>query len=78
MTYFYHQRVNFTLTPRKGEYLVFKDAASPESASVTSCILPVPSKSTAGVYIFRSVYGHIVVGPTNVEQKNRCGGHTPT
>ena len=67
------QRVQFTLTPGKGEYLVFKDDSemTPDPASFTSCLVPVPSKRTAGVYIFKSVYGHTVVGPTNIEQKDR-------
>ena len=61
--------MNFTLNPGKGEYLVFKDDS--KEASFTSCAVPVPSKRTAGVYIFKSVYGHTVVGPTNVKQKDR-------
>ena len=34
-------------------------------------IVPVPTKLTAGVYIFRSISGHTVVGPTNIRQESR-------
>ena len=67
------QRVNFNLTPGKGEYLVFRDDSegTPDPASFTSCLVQVPTKKTAGLYVFKSVYGHTVVGPTNVKQKDR-------
>ena len=38
---------------------------------VKGTVVPVPSKQTAGVYIFQSVYGHTVVGPTNVRQASK-------
>ena len=34
-------------------------------------VTQVPSKSYAGLYIFKSVYGHYVVGPTNVTQQSK-------
>lgn len=34
-------------------------------------VVPVPTKKTAGVYVFRSISGHTVVGPTNVLQDSR-------
>ena len=40
---------------------------------VRGTIVPVPSKQTAGVYIFQSVYGHTVVRPTNVRQASKGG-----
>lgn len=65
--------MNFTLTPGKGEYLVFKDntEATPNPVSLTTCLVQLPTKETAGFYVFKSVYGHTVVGPTNVKQKDR-------
>ena len=38
---------------------------------VKGTVVPIPSKQTAGVYIFQSVYGHTVVGPTNVRQTSK-------
>ena len=38
---------------------------------VKGTVVPIPSKQTAGVYIFQSVYGHTVVGPTNVRQASK-------
>ena len=38
---------------------------------VNGTVVPIPSKQTAGVYIFKSVYGHIVVGPTNIKQEDK-------
>ena len=38
------------------------------ATSSTRPLVPVPSSQTAGLYIFPTVYGHTVVGPTNVLQ----------
>lgn len=62
------QNVNFKVTPGKGEYLIFRDI---NRGAVRGCVVPIPSKTTAGVYIFKSVYGQIVVGPTNVSQEDK-------
>ena len=34
-------------------------------------VTQVPTKTYAGLYIFKSVYGHYVVGPTNVLQDSK-------
>ena len=54
--------------PARGEYLVFD---SDQRDVVKGTVVPIPSKQTAGVYIFQSVYGHTVVGPTNVRQASK-------
>lgn len=59
---------NFSVVPSKGEYLVF---SSDNQDIVNGTVVPIPSKQTAGVYIFKSVYGHIVVGPTNIKQEDK-------
>ena len=56
--------------PARGEYLVFD---RDQRDVVRGTIVPVPSKQTAGVYIFQSVYGHTVVRPTNVRQASKGG-----
>lgn len=34
-------------------------------------VAPLPSKTTAGVYVFSSLYGNVVVGPTNEYQESK-------
>lgn len=63
----------FTLTPRKGQFLVFDKAAS---ELVSSIILPVPTKTTKGVVICRTVFGNVLVGPTAEDQENRTDAST--
>ena len=60
--------VSFRVTPGKGEYLVFDDK---KQRGVCGTVVPIPSKQTAGIYVFRSVWGHVVVGPTNVPQQDK-------
>ena len=61
--------VNFRVTPGKGEYLVFEDLSL--NGIVHGTVVPFPSKQTAGVYVFRSVWGHVVVGPTNIKTEDK-------
>ena len=42
--------MHFTVSPAKGEYLVF---SGPSEATLRTPVVPVPSKQTAGVYVFR-------------------------
>ena len=53
--------------------------AGDQAGVVRGAIVPVPNKQTAGVYIFQSVYGHTVVGPTNIRQtsKERFSKNSP-
>ena len=60
----------FRITPGKGEYLVF-DSRPGENAVVKSLVVPVPSAVTAGVYVFSSLYGNVVVGPTSAAQRSK-------
>ena len=50
-----------------GEFIVFEGGDD----IVKTMAVQVPTKTYAGLYIFQSVYGHIVVGPTNVRQDSK-------
>ena len=55
----------------KGEYLVYEPCPGEERDFVRSLVVPVPSKVTAGVYVFSSLYGNVVVGPTMQFQRSK-------
>ena len=55
----------------KGEYLVYEPCPGEERDFVRSLVVPVPSKVTAGVYVFSSLYGNVVVGPTMMLQRSK-------
>jgi len=63
----------FTVTPRKGQFVVFDKAASDLVASI---ILPVPTKKTKGVVICRTIFGNLLVGPTAEDQESRTDAST--
>jgi glycerol-3-phosphate dehydrogenase len=67
---FGHQR--FTVTPRRGELIVFDKLAHP---LVKHVLLPIPTAYTKGVLISPTVYGNIMLGPTaeDLEDKNEKG-----
>ena len=52
---------DFTVTPRRGELIVFDKLARP---LVNHILLPVPTAITKGVLISPTVYGNILLGPT--------------
>jgi glycerol-3-phosphate dehydrogenase len=56
---FGHQR--FTVTPRRGELLVFDKLAR---GLVSRIVLAVPSKLGKGVLISPTIYGNVMLGPT--------------
>jgi glycerol-3-phosphate dehydrogenase len=58
----------FTVTPRRGELIVFDKLAHP---LVRHIILAVPTATTKGVLVAPTVYGNVLVGPTaeDVEDK---------
>ena len=56
---FGHQR--FTVTPRRGELIVFDKLARP---LVNHVLLPIPTARTKGVLVSPTVYGNIMLGPT--------------
>ena len=58
----------FTIKPRKGQFVVFDKAAS---QLLSSIILPVPTERTKGIVLFPTIFGNIVVGPTAEEQESR-------
>jgi len=66
-------RRDFSIRPRKGQFVVFD---KPASKLVEAVILPVPTKTTKGVVIFRTIFGNIAVGPTAEEQESRTDAST--
>jgi glycerol-3-phosphate dehydrogenase len=59
----------FTVTPRRGELIVFDKLARP---LVNQIVLAVPTKITKGVLIAPTVFGNVMLGPTadDVERKD--------
>jgi len=51
----------FTITPRRGELIVFDKLAR---SLVGSILLPVPTARTKGVLVAPTVYGNVLLGPT--------------
>jgi glycerol-3-phosphate dehydrogenase len=51
----------FTVTPRRGELIVFDKLARPLLRHI---LLPVPTKLTKGVLVSPTVFGNVVLGPT--------------
>ena len=60
----------FTVTPRRGELIVFDKLARP---LVRQIVLAVPTKVTKGVLIAPTVFGNVMLGPTaeDVDRKDR-------
>ena len=62
---------HFEITPGKGEYVVYTSlplAQYPLTNGMVNCI---PTKTFAGPYMYCSVYGDFVVGPTKITQKSK-------
>jgi glycerol-3-phosphate dehydrogenase len=51
----------FTITPRRGELIVFDKLARPLLRSI---LLPVPTARSKGVLVAPTVYGNVLLGPT--------------
>jgi glycerol-3-phosphate dehydrogenase len=51
----------FTVTPRRGELLVFDKQARPLTDRI---VLPVPTRLGKGVLVSPTIYGNIMLGPT--------------
>jgi glycerol-3-phosphate dehydrogenase len=51
----------FTVTPRRGELIVFDKLARPLLRQV---LLPVPTATTKGVLVAPTVFGNVLLGPT--------------
>lgn len=58
----------FTIKPRKGQFVVFDKSAN---RLLRSVILPVPTERTKGIVLFPTIFGNIMVGPTAEEQESR-------
>ena len=58
----------FTVTPRRGELIVFDKLSRPLARHV---ILPVPTETTKGVLVAPTVLGNVVLGPTAVDIKRK-------
>jgi glycerol-3-phosphate dehydrogenase len=52
---------DFTVTPRRGELIVFDKLAR---GLVNHVLLPVPTEKTKGVLVSPTIYGNILLGPT--------------
>ena len=65
----YHR---FTVTPRRGELLVFDKLARP---MVPCIVLAVPSSRGKGVLVSPTIYGNVMVGPTseNLDDRTATG-----
>jgi glycerol-3-phosphate dehydrogenase len=58
----------FTITPRRGELIVYDKLARPLLRSI---LLPVPTARTKGVLVAPTVYGNVLLGPTAQDVPDR-------
>lgn len=63
----------FTITPRRGELLVYDKAAR---RLVDTIVLPVPSKVGKGVLVSPTIYGNVMLGPTAEDLADRTNTST--
>jgi glycerol-3-phosphate dehydrogenase len=65
-------RDGFTVTPRRGELIVFDKLARP---LISHIVLPVPTATTKGVLVSPTTYGNVLLGPTadDVEDRTATG-----
>ncbi|MGP3968872.1 NAD(P)/FAD-dependent oxidoreductase [Streptomyces sp. 6N223] len=63
----------FTVTPRRGELLVFDKRARPLAPHI---VLPVPGRWGKGVLVTPTVYGNVLLGPTAEEVRDRSDTST--
>ena len=66
-------QTDFTIKPRKGQFVVFDKAAA---RLLSAIILPVPEVRTKGVVLTRTVFGNLLVGPTAEETEDRARATT--
>ncbi len=59
---------SFTITPRRGELIVFDKLARPLLSAI---LLPVPTARTKGVLVAPTVYGNVLLGPTAEDVTDR-------
>jgi glycerol-3-phosphate dehydrogenase len=58
----------FTVTPRRGELIVFDKLSRP---LVSHVLLPVPTATSKGVLIAPTVFGNVILGPTAVDVERK-------
>ena len=58
----------FEIRPRKGQFLVYDKSAS---SLINAIILPVPTPTTKGVVLTKTIFGNLLLGPTAEEQEDR-------
>jgi glycerol-3-phosphate dehydrogenase len=63
----------FTVTPRRGELLVFDKLTRP---MVPCIVLAVPSSRGKGVLVSPTIYGNVMVGPTSEDLQDRTATGT--
>jgi len=63
----------FTVTPRRGELLVYDKLARP---LVDKIVLPVPSALGKGVLVSPTIYGNVMLGPTAEDLDDRTATGT--
>lgn len=64
---------NFTVTPRRGELIVYDKFAR---TLINHVILPVPTPTTKGVLISPTVYGNMLLGPTAEDLEDKTNTAT--
>lgn len=62
------RKPKFMIKPRKGQFIVYDKIASKD---INSIILPVPTATTKGVLLCKTIFGNVIVGPTAEEQEDR-------
>lgn len=62
------QPPDFTIKPRKGQFLVYDKAAADQ---INAIILPVPTAITKGVLLAKTIFGNLLLGPTAEEQQDK-------
>lgn len=60
---------SFTVTPRKGEYILFDKAVSGQL--VNGIVFPTPTKKSKGILICTTTHGNVFIGPNANEQDDR-------
>jgi glycerol-3-phosphate dehydrogenase len=63
----------FTVTPRRGELIVFDKLSRP---LVDHVLLPVPTATTKGVLVAPTVFGNVMLGPTAVDIADKTDTRT--
>jgi glycerol-3-phosphate dehydrogenase len=61
-------KARFTVTPRRGELIVFDKLSRP---LVNHVLLPVPTATTKGVLVAPTVFGNVLLGPTAVDVERK-------